>query len=402
MISRVALVVVALVVGLLAASLMPGLSTSLRKMISQSPPAAPESKAAAEDKAAVVKLTAQQVAAAAIETAVAEKGTITRSIIVPGTIVPHADRILRVSVKLSGTVGELKKKIGDSVAKGEVVAVLESREVADAKSEFLGARLSNELLQELYEREKILWEKKVSGEQQYLRARNAAAQARMKFDIARQKLFALGLDATEIAALPSQPEGRLHLQEIRSPMAGRVVERKVDLGTAVGRDSLETELFVVVDLDIIWIDLAMSPAELPAIKEGMPVSISARDIREKTAGSIVFVGPLLDKDTRSARVVAEAQNGSGVWRPGSFVTASIAVDEWSVAVAVPANAVLTIDNEKVVFVRTAEGFVKRPVVLGHAGNRRVEVTSGLQAGETVAAINAFVLKSELAKATAED
>src|SRR5439155_21523431 len=130
----------------------------------------------------------------------------------------------------------LRKKIGDSTAKDEVLAILESREVADAKSEYLAARLTNELQQDLFERDKILWDKKISTEQQFLRSRNLAAQARMRSDISRQKLFALGLTDKEIAGLPSELEALLRRQEVRSPMAGRVVERKVDLGMAVGRD----------------------------------------------------------------------------------------------------------------------------------------------------------------------
>ena len=59
-------------------------------------------------------------------------------------------------------------------------------------------------------------------------------------------------------------------------MSGRIVERKVDLGTAVGRDNLETELFVVVDLARVWVDLAVSPADLPRIKEGQPATITTR------------------------------------------------------------------------------------------------------------------------------
>ena len=67
-------------------------------------------------------------------------------------------------------------------------------------------------------------------------------------------------------------------------MAGRVVERKVDLGTAVGRDNLETELFVIVDLDRVWVELAVSPADLPVVKEGQSVSITIRGIPEKADG----------------------------------------------------------------------------------------------------------------------
>src|SRR6266550_4598973 len=76
--------------------------------------------------------------------------------IVPGTIVPQADRIAHVAVKLSSIVAELRKNIGDLVEKNEVLAILESRELADAKSEYLAARLTNEPQQDLFEREVAL------------------------------------------------------------------------------------------------------------------------------------------------------------------------------------------------------------------------------------------------------
>src|SRR5204863_8653416 len=110
--------------------------------------------------------------------------------------------------------------------------VLGGQEMADAKSQYLPAELTSELQQDLFERDKALWEKRFAPEQQYLRSHNLAAQSRMRFDSARQKLLALGLMDKEIAALPQEPEALLRRQEVRSPMTGRVVERKVDLGTA--------------------------------------------------------------------------------------------------------------------------------------------------------------------------
>jgi membrane fusion protein, heavy metal efflux system len=412
-----ALCVVALAVGVSVASFVPGLSQSLRSVVGLAPsPGAvqpretaasdPETRSPrakpADDEPGILRLTQEQLTAAGVELTTVRGGMLARHITVPGTVVPHADRIARVSVRLSATVAELRKKIGDPVAKDEILAILESREVADAKSEYLAARLTDELQQDLFVRDRMLWDKRVSNEQQFLRSRNAAAQTRMKLDIARQKLLALGIAQQEIAALPEEPEGSLRRQAIRSPIAGRVVERKVDLGTAVGRDSLETELFVIVDLDRVWVELAISPADLPAIKEGQPVSISARAVTDKVDGKIVFISPLLDKETRSARVVAEIANGDGVWRPGSFVTAAIAVEEQAVPLVIPASAVQTIDNEKVVFVRTPEGFEKWQVGLGRNDDRFVEVVTGLRSGEVIAGSNTFPLKAQLMKAMAED
>src|SRR5712671_2246738 len=299
-----ALCIVALAAGVSVASFVPGVSQWLRSVVGLAPgpgtaetvarkPEPRTSRAGSADEPGLISLTEDQITAAHIDLANVREGALARRIKVPGTVVPHADRIARVSVKLSATVAELRKKIGDLVAKDEILAILESREVADAKSEYLAARLTDELQQDLFQRDKMLWDKRVSNEQQFLRSRNAAAQTRMRLDIARQKLLALGLAQKEIAALPEEPEGSLRRQTIRSPITGRVVERKVDLGTAVGRDNLETELFMIVDLDRVWVQLAITPADLPAIKEGQPVSISTRSITEKVDGKIVFISPLL-------------------------------------------------------------------------------------------------------------
>ena len=260
-------------------------ATALSSGASHDPASAPEPDAAAGSKEqGMAKLSAEAIEAAGIDVAAVQSGTIARRITVPGTIVPEADRIAHVAVKLSSIVAELRKNIGDAVEKNEVLAVLESREVADAKSEYLAARLTNELQQDLFERDKALWDKKVSSEQQFLRSRNEAARAKMRNDIARQKLFALGLTETEIAGLPDQPEAFLRRQEVRSPISGHVVERKVELGVAVGRDNLETELFVIADLDRVWVELAVSPEDVPLVRIGQTVSVAARGTRGKGEG----------------------------------------------------------------------------------------------------------------------
>jgi cobalt-zinc-cadmium efflux system membrane fusion protein len=347
-------------------------------------------------------MTEERIKLAQIELANVGPGTIAKRLTVPGTIIPNADLIAHVSVKLSGTVAELRKNIGDDVVRDEMIAVLESREVADAKSEYLSARLIDELAQDLANRDKSLWAGKAIPEQQFLRSRNAAALSGMKVNIARQKLMALGLAENEIAALPETPEALLRRQDVKATISGRVVERKVELGTAVGRDNLETELFVIVDLSRVWVELSVASSDLPLIKEGQLVKISARGLSETTNGKIIFVSPLIDKDTRTARVVAEIQNLDRTWRPGSFVTAAISLSERSVPVVVPATAMQKLKGRPVVFVRTKDGFEKRDVVLGQKEDQFLEIISGLVAGETIAAINTFALKAELSKPKDED
>jgi membrane fusion protein, heavy metal efflux system len=368
------------------------------------PLAAREEKAGAGEEKhdeATVKLSERQVDTGKFAVSEVQGGTLGKRITVPGSIVPSGDHIARVAVRLLGTVAELRKRLGDAVQAGEVVAVIESREVADAKSEYLAARLVFDLQQTLFNRSTRLFEGKVLSENDFLRARTTFEDARVKIEIARQKLFALSLTAEQIEALPQQPVETLRRQELRAPIAGRVAERRVELGSLVGREGLESELFVIVNLSVVWADLAVPTPDLATIREGQKITIAAGTGDEPSPATIMFVSPLLDKDTRAARVVASVDNAALKWRPGSFITADIPTDEEPAAIVVPKTALQSLKGDTVVFVRTAEGFEARKVSIGRQDSRLAEVTSGLAAGEHIAAANTFILKADLGKAEAE-
>jgi cobalt-zinc-cadmium efflux system membrane fusion protein len=305
-----------------------------------------------------------------------------------------------VAVRLLGTVSELRKRLGDDAKAGEVVAVIESREVADAKSEYLATRLVFDLQQTLFNRSTKLFEGKVLSENDFLRARTTFEDARVKIEIARQKLFALSLTAEQIEALPQQPVETLRRQELRAPISGRVAERRVELGSLVGREGQESELYVIVDLSVVWAEMAVSPSDLTTIQEGQKITITAGTGDESSPATIMFVSPLLDKDTRFARVVASVDNTARKWRPGSFITAQIPTDETPAAIVVPKTALQSLKGETVVFVRTAEGFEARKIALGRQDTHFAEVTGGLAVGERIATTSTFILKAELGKAEA--
>jgi len=347
----------------------------------------------------LIKLDDAQIDSGKFTVAEAGPGMLAKRIRVSGAIVPSGDRIARVAVRLLGTVAELRKRLGDPVQAGEVVAVIESREVADAKSEYLGARLVFDLQQTLFSRSQRLFDGKVLSENDFLRARTTFEDARVKIETARQKLFALSLTAEQIEALPQQPVETLRRQELRAPISGRVAERRVELGSLVGREGQESELFVIVDLAVVWADLAVPPSELANIHEGQQIAIRIGG-GEPSPATIMFVSPLLDRDTRAARVVASVDNASRAWHPGTFVTAEIPTEEVKAEIVVPLMAVQAIKGGSTVFIRTADGFEARKVTVGRQDGRAAEITSGLSPGERIATSNTFVLKSDLGKAEA--
>ncbi|KST60026.1 cation transporter [Methylobacterium sp. GXS13] len=413
MFRRTLLVLGAVGGGFLIATVWPGAPDALRSRLAQSgllptTPAAtgsPASMPAAVPKPeepGLVRLTQDQIAKAGIRTDAVQGGRLARHLHVPGTIVPSANNTARIAVKTQGTVAELRKGLGDRVAKGEVVALLDSREIADTKSEYLAARLSAGLQKTLYERDQSLWDKRISSEQQYLRSQASYEELKVKVDSARRKLTFLGLSPAEIEALPTLPAAQFERQEIRSPIAGKIVERRVDLGAAVGRDNLETELYSVVNLAQVWVDLAVSPGDLPLAREGQTVTVWTQATGERAEGRIVFIGPVLDQNTRAARVVAELPNPEERWRPGSFVSAEIAVSDKPVRTLVPSEAIQTIAGKPTVFVKVEGGFEARPIGVGRSDDGHVEITTGLEPGDVIVIGNSFILKAELGKAAAED
>lgn len=369
-------------------------------IIKSAPQGATDGHADHHDEDRIV-LTDQQMAAAQIELAPVEPVQLSEHFLAPGTIVADADRIGRVAVRVLGTVTALRKRVGDKVDKDEVVAVLESRELSGAKSEYLAARVTDELQQTLAARYKMLWQSRSYPENEYLKSQLAAQDARIRLDSAHQKLLALGLNEAEIQQLPDLPIEELRKQSLRSPISGRVAERRVDLGALVGREGQESELFVIVNLDTVWIDLAISPADLSKITEGSDVNVTAGPDGPSGVAKIVFISPLIDKDTRSARVIASMGNAKSHWRPGMFVTAEVPLPGRGPILAVPKSALQTIDGAATLFVREGEAFVPRRVQLGRQDDERQEIIAGVSAGEIIAVSNTFTLKAELGKSEAE-
>ena len=344
-----------------------------------------------------VRMTEEQIAGAGIAVAEAGPGTVTRRVSLPGTVAANAERLAHVPARVAGIVTALHRRLGDTVAAGEVLAVVESAEIATAKGDYLAALRTTELARVTFEREQRLWQRKVSAEQDFLKARTDWQEAQIRLDLARQKLAAIGLGQAEVEALPRQPIEALRRQEVRAPIAGRITARPKMLGDAV---SAEAEVYTLADLSTVWVEMAVPPADLAFVKEGMTARVRGEG-ETRGEGRIVFLSPVLDPETRSARAVVELPNPEGAFRPGGFVTAEVATEERRFEVLVPRGAVQEIGGESVVFVRTPEGFEMREVVLGRGDQEGVEVVFGLDPGERYAAANTFVLKAELGKAEAE-
>jgi HlyD family secretion protein len=214
-------------------------------------------------------------------------------------------------------------RLGEGVVENDVLAVLESREIADAKAEFLAARRAEELAKSVLDRNEKMWKDKIIPEKDLIASRNAHQHTLIKFDLAHQRLHTMGLSEAEIDALPaSADETTFRFNEIRSPIAGRVTARKVLLGQAVTTDK---DNFTVAELSTVWIELAVAPSDLAFAKEGQEVRVYSGS-REASA-KVMALSPVIDPDTRSAKAIAELDNTAGDWKLGDFVSARLMAGE---------------------------------------------------------------------------
>ncbi len=345
----------------------------------------------------VVKLTSEQADASGIKVAVIGSGTLAREVTVPGKIVAAADRMAQIVPKVGGTVIEAKKNLGDTVAKGEVLALIESLEMAEAVADYLAAKRSEELARTTFVREKGLWQKKITAEQDYLNAKNAQQSAQIQLDLTRQKLQALGHDAEMLKAFDTvEAADRLRFHELRSPLDGRVIGRELTLGEYV--DATHSA-FAVADLSLVWVETAIAPGDLPFVKEGQSANIMGSG--GKATGKLIFVSPAIDPETRAAKAIIELENKDGTWRPGEFANAAIATSAQDVDLIISKEAVQTLEGKPTVFVKTDTGFEKREVTIGREDSHHVEILAGIKDGESIAVSSTFTLKAELGKAEAE-
>ncbi len=332
-----------------------------------------------------ITLTAQQIRAAGIEIVrpVSRGGG---TLQLPATIEGDPQGTQVVSAAIGGRVVALNYNLGQPVTRGQVVAVIESREAATIRAEVEAAQARSALAQSNLAREERLFKLRVSPERDVIAARTAATEASIALRLARQQVSVAGVSG-----------GALNRIGVTAPIAGRITARPVVLGQTVAADA---ELFRVSNLSRVAVTVSLSPADAARVAVGAPVEISSGGRR--SAAQVSFVSPVLDETTRLVTVIALIDNSAGQWRVGEPVTAVVQLPgQGGGAVSVPASALQTVENRQVVFVRTSSGFRAVPVTVGAHSSGSVVVTSGLTGREEIAGTGSFTLKAELGKGEAE-
>ncbi len=312
----------------------------------------------------------------------------------PAEVMANETRLAHIVPRVQGLVTAVLKTEGDRVTQGELMAVLSSRELADATSAYLAAEQQAAFTRVTLEREESLWQRRITAEQDYLEARRAFDGAELSRRLAAQQLIVLGVPSAALADLATAPAEGMATYEIRSPLTGTVIERNVTVGESV---TAEQGIFTVADLSSLWVDVTVYARDLAAVHEGQEATVESSDLGSSVSGRISYIGPLVGQETRAATARIVLPNPGGGWRPGLFATVRLVREEATVPMAISAEGVQTFRDWQVVFVRYGDWFEARPLELGRTDGDWIEVLSGLSPGEEYAATNSFAVKAEIGK-----
>lgn len=344
-----------------------------------------------------IQLSADQVKASGLEILTSSPSDIGDEVELQGEVRPAPNSETVVLAPMAGVVISAPVSLGQQVSAGEVLATLESRELADLKRNYLESKERARLAEANFQRETMLWKEKITAEQDYFSAKSLKAEADINVASSRAALLSFGIHESDIKALSLDQPGNLARFTLRAPRSGRVTTRDLSPGQRITPD---TSLFTIADMDNLVAVLSATPAQVEGIKPGQDAMVTQVNGSANSKARVEVVSPQLSESNRAAAVYVTLEK-SGQWRPGQFVKARVTRSKAKAAVTVSNEALQSFREGTVVYAKFGDQFEIRPVTIGRQDRYRSEILEGLPAGQEYVGKNSFLLKADIGKSEAE-
>jgi len=348
----------------------------------------------------VIKLQ-PSVANALIETAIVQNVERIETLKLTGQVQLDKTRVVDVVPVGGGQVERVAKLLGQQVTEGEVLAFIHSADLGQAKAQFLEVQAKLELATSTFEREKELYEKKVSSKADYLSSLNELKAAQAYYAAAERRLSLFGLDAEQVEAIKDEKDNG-HFAELvlRAPQAGTIIAQNISAGALV--DTTKS-LYTIADLSIVWVWCDLYEKDLSLFHEWTSTGQTVlAKVRVKSFADSVFEGVVdlvdsqVDEQTRTIKVRVQVKNEERKLKSGMFAEAEITMPLEGNITAVPSTAILSDGGKTFVFQHWKDDlWVRRDVRIGKHQGHFVEILKGVPEGTTVVARGAFMLKGDI-------
>ena len=315
-----------------------------------------------------------------------------------GVVQANAYRETPAISLVGGIVRSVGPELGQSVRKGQAVAVVSSNELAEAQSKYLATIADLDEHHRHHTRTEKLVQIGAASREELELASSKLKSAESELASLRQQLLLLGLSPQRVSGLrwTSQISSEV---TVPSPSSGTVTSRSVNSGEVIEANK---ELLRVTDLSSVWVVSQVYEKDLVRIRVGSGASVTTDAYPGRVfRGQVSYVDPKVDPQTRTIQARIELPNPGQQLKIGMYVNVTFAAlaAKGSSVPLVPAMAVQNMGNQQVVFVATTDPkiFAMRPVRLGPESNGYYPVLEGLRAGEQVVTDGSFMLRAEWLK-----
>jgi len=304
---------------------------------------------------------------------VAEK-EIQRTLVLPAVVEADPARTVKVLPPVAGRVVELKVELGARVAKGDVLAVIESGDLAMAFSDAEKARAAEKLTKLTLDRLLALEKTAAIAVKDREQAQNDYAQAQAELQRTETRLRAIGVPAGS-----TEPT---RLLAMKAPMAGSVIDLQMAPGAFLNDPTASVS--TIANLDTIWVTANVPEKDTALVAKDQSVEVVFTAYPgEVFRGRVLFVSDVLDPDTRRTKVRTAFQNPDVRLKPNMFANATFLAPKRDLPV-IPTTALILRNETDQVFVEVEPWvFEARPVEVGFQQGDQAIVTGGLKAGERV-------------------
>ena len=313
-------------------------------------------------------------------------GGLRAEILTSGTVVAQPNSEAVIVARASGNVTRVNRQLGDRVRAGDALALVDSTEATAMTADRNVATAKADLARKSYARESSLFQQGVTPRQD-MEASQAAlvvaeSEARRASSVA--KAAQVGKDGKSIAVV--------------SPINGTITAQMVMLGGFV---QPQTELFRVAGDGPAQVEVSLPVADMGRVRSGDKATIVAAS-GTAVGATVRSVTPTVSGSTRAATVILTPSSPARDLIVGEGVQARLHVKNGTTGMVVPEDAVQNVDGHDVLFVRTQDGFLAQPVLVGTRSGGLAQIISGVKAGQQVATRNAFLIKADMIKSAGDE
>ncbi len=339
-------------------------------------PAAPERAAVASN----LSLTAAQ--RRRIHTTTVQSSNFRRTVETTGTVDFDQDQATTVLAPIGGPVTRLVVSLGAKVKVGDVLATAASPDFATAISAYRKAVATAKNARRIAELTEQLAKNNLSR-REVEQAQTDAANAESDRAAALEQLHSLGVDEATIQAIDEGKSVPERAGNIRSPLAGTVVERLITPGQLLQAGT--TPCFTVADLSLVWVTANIFESDLASVQTGDQAEIITTASPTNLLGTVDYISAIVDTNTRAVGVRVVATNSNDILKKQMYVRVLLHSRRDQTGLLVPVSAVLR-DDEDLPFVYLANAdssYSRRRITLGSRVGDSYETIEGLKAGDQV-------------------